>query len=138
LQRAHEIDAVRDQKFWFRKNIVKPGQDHTKNPASAKDWSYHTSNNDASDDSEDNFVEMTISEILEGSQEHSYFGLIPLIRQYMEIHRFSEEDHEFYDTMLNFLCRRARGEIKTGARFMRDLVLNHPAYEQDSVVNNQI
>jgi hypothetical protein len=103
LQKAHERDAVRDKKFWFRKNIVKPGHDYTKNPALSKDWNYHTSNNDASDDSENNFAEMTIAEILEGSQEHNYIGLIPLIREYMEIHRFSVEDHEFYDTMLNFL-----------------------------------
>lgn len=33
---------------------------------------------------------------------------------------------------------RAQGKIKTGARYIRDFVLSHPEYKQDSVVNNKI
>jgi len=39
---------------------------------------------------------------------------------------------------LTFLLERAKGEIKTGARFIRDFVLNHKDYKNDSVVSNQI
>lgn len=56
----------------------------------------------------------------------------------MEINHFSEEALDYYNTMLGFLLKRAKGEIKTGARFMRDLVLNHPEYEKDSIVSNKI
>lgn len=56
----------------------------------------------------------------------------------MDINEFSDKDKEFYNTMLNFLVKRAKGEVKTGARFMRDFVLNHHAYKQDSIVSNEI
>jgi len=137
LQRAHKIDAVTKQKFWWRTDIVKEGQDYTTNPAKTNDWKYY------SKEFEDNynsssFKEMTISEILEGDSEFGNLGLIPIIQEYMKMNKFSEEDLSFYNTMIEFLCKRARGEIKTGARFMRDLVLNHPEYEKDSVVGDKI
>lgn len=39
---------------------------------------------------------------------------------------------------LEFLLARARGEIKTGARFIRDFVLQHPDYKQDSIISDKI
>ena len=39
---------------------------------------------------------------------------------------------------LNFLLARAKGEKPTGARYIRDFVLNHPAYKQDSVLSQEI
>lgn len=131
------MDAVTTQRFWFRTNIIKSGEDFTKNPAGDNEWSYNIESELGHDDAT-NFTEMTISEILEGSEEFKYIGLVPIIRRYILDNKFSEEDLEFYNLMLEFLCKRARGEIKTGARFMRDLVLNHPLYEEDSIVNNSI
>jgi len=40
LERAHQIDAVTKQKFWWRTNIVKEGADFTINPAKANGWNY--------------------------------------------------------------------------------------------------
>lgn len=39
---------------------------------------------------------------------------------------------------LDFLCKRARGLIPTDAKFIRDFVLQHPKYQRDSVVTNEI
>lgn len=39
---------------------------------------------------------------------------------------------------MRFLLERAKGEIKTGARYIRDFVMNHPSYAHDSVVSEQI
>jgi glutamate--cysteine ligase catalytic subunit len=39
---------------------------------------------------------------------------------------------------LNFLLRRAKGEIKTGARMIRDFVHSHPEYKNDSIITNKI
>jgi glutamate--cysteine ligase catalytic subunit len=39
---------------------------------------------------------------------------------------------------LSFLMERAKGEVQTGAKFIRDLVLNHKDYNKDSIVNSQI
>jgi len=39
---------------------------------------------------------------------------------------------------LNFLLARARGQVKTGARVIRDFVMSHPAYKHDSIIPNEI
>lgn len=33
---------------------------------------------------------------------------------------------------------RAKGEVKTGARLIRDFVMAHPEYKNDSIVPNSI
>lgn len=39
---------------------------------------------------------------------------------------------------LDFIHKRASGEILTGASWMRQFVMNHPAYKHDSVVSEEI
>lgn len=36
------------------------------------------------------------------------------------------------------ICKRASGELKTTATWMREFVQNHPEYKQDSVVSEII
>lgn len=36
------------------------------------------------------------------------------------------------------ICKRASGELKTAATWIRDFVHEHPAYKQDSVVSQEI
>lgn len=49
-----------------------------------------------------------------------------------------EADREFTLHLLNFLRRRATGELKSGARFVRDRVKAHPDYKKDSVISDSI
>ena len=142
MDRAQEIDAVTKQKFWFSKHIVDLEKDYTVNEAKAKNWNFEKLEETWCDISEGSpqseFVELTILDILEGNKDIGNKGLFELFREYMDLHQFSKEEKEFYNTMLDFLVSRAKGEIKTGARFMRDFVLNHPEYKHDSVVNHRI
>lgn len=39
---------------------------------------------------------------------------------------------------LDFINKRATGEILTGASWMRQFVLSHPLYKQDSIVSDEI
>lgn len=39
---------------------------------------------------------------------------------------------------LDFIRKRATGEILTGAMWMREFVMNHPLYKHDSVVSEEI
>ena len=39
---------------------------------------------------------------------------------------------------LAFLSDRAKGEVPTGAKFIRDLVTSHTGYKKDSVVSNEV
>lgn len=36
------------------------------------------------------------------------------------------------------ICKRASGELKTAATWIREFVQKHPAYKQDSVVSQEI
>ncbi|OMJ78047.1 hypothetical protein SteCoe_22250 [Stentor coeruleus] len=39
---------------------------------------------------------------------------------------------------LNLICKRANGELPTGAKFLRNLIRNHPDYKKDSIITSQI
>ena len=39
---------------------------------------------------------------------------------------------------LSFLADRARGNVLTGARFIRNFVQRHASYKQDSFLNDEI
>lgn len=42
---------------------------------------------------------------------------------------FNKEDAGHINHYLSFLTDRAKGEVPTGARFIRDFVVNHPDYK---------
>merc|ERR1712137_625143 len=88
---------------------------------------------------------MTIYEILCGKagkykgKDVPYFpGFVPLIMAYAHQVGFDDESLSTVQTYMDFLVKRASGEIKTGAAFIRDFVEKHPLYKQDSVVSDEI
>lgn len=137
MDRAHERDAVLQKKFWFRKNVVNLDSDYTKNKAKTNHW-MNSVDLSAKEPSADDFVEMSVLDILIGNETIGNTGLYTLIKEYMDIHEFDQEAKDYYNTMIGFLIKRASGEIKTGARFMRDFVLNHKDYKKDSIVQSNI
>lgn len=140
MERAQSVDAAFKQKFWFRKNIVNKESDYTKSPSEEKKWKVTEADisSGLNNHSDDQFVEMTIADIFEGNEEIGNTGLIEIFKNYMDTNNFGEKDREFYDTMFDLLVKRAKGQLKTGARFLRDFVLSHPAYQKDSVVTDEI
>ncbi len=56
----------------------------------------------------------------------------------MNVRGWSAEKIEETMRFIRFLAKRARGEIKTGAKFIRDLITSHPQYMKDSKLNDQI
>lgn len=65
-------------------------------------------------------------------------GLINLCHEYMTLKKWSQPQQDSTNKYLAFLARRSKGQIPTGARFIRDFVLQHPAYKQDSIVSKEI
>jgi glutamate--cysteine ligase catalytic subunit len=66
------------------------------------------------------------------------YGLIKLCEEYMDLKKWSDEHKVATSTYLEFLRRRSRGLIPTGAKFIRDFVTKHPAYKKDSIVSQEI
>lgn len=122
--------------FYVKMSIVDEnmGRAHRRNPCTATKYimrkDIFSPNLTASD--EDN-AELSIDEIFNGSSE--YYGLIPLVRRYVDEENLSSPEVESY---LKFLSMRASGAIPTAAQYLRSFVMKHPDYQQDSRITNQI
>eukprot|EP01061_Rhynchopus_euleeides_P006710 TRINITY_DN15782_c0_g1_i2.p1 TRINITY_DN15782_c0_g1~~TRINITY_DN15782_c0_g1_i2.p1 ORF type:complete len:704 (+),score=368.35 TRINITY_DN15782_c0_g1_i2:39-2150(+) len=127
--RAHIKNAVTTKKFIMQKNIGKLAV--LKDPATVE------------------YCEMTCDEIFNGC-EH-FEGLISIVERYIEATKESEHDScppaeqqkwlaskKRVTAYLELLRRRAKGELQTGAQYLRDFVLSHPTYNKDSKVTPEI
>ncbi len=111
MKRAQKRDAITTQKFFFRTNI-----------------------DTSCDESAEPVVrEMTLDQIMNGDGD--FKGLIPILTEYL---RDIEVDTSTMCTLsryLGLLKKRASGQLKTNAKYMRDFVLSHPDYKKDSKVS---
>lgn len=61
--------------------------------------------------------------------------MFTLIRKFMETQNYSPEHQEQIEEILDFLMARAKGEVPTGAKFIREYIVNHPLYKNDSKIS---
>ena len=109
------MDAAIEQKFYTRVNVF--------------------------DDKEPIVEELTIQEIFEGKGD--YVGLNSILETYIEKNssKFSEEAGKNSAdpilqarTTFKFFRALASGEVKTTARRLREFLLNHEEYKNDSIL----
>lgn len=125
MERAHEVNALREQRFWFRKNVL-PGSFASSEPVVSG----------FSSDPEQ-FSELTCEEIFFGTE--GFDGLLKFIEIYLkEKSSCTEEQYAAIDRYLSFIKRRIRGEIPTGAQWQRTFIRRHPDYRQDSLLTPSI
>ncbi|CAO3666245.1 unnamed protein product [Rhizopus stolonifer] len=108
MQTAHKRDAVLNEKFHFRKNVL---------------------------EGEDGSELMSLNEIMNGKDD--FVGLVPLVHQYLDSMQ-DQESRPTLNKYLSLISKRASGELMTGAAYLRQFVTQHPAYKQDSVVSPEI
>lgn len=128
MKEAQKRDAVRQGKFYFKKEICKAGN--------AVVDGCTTAYNGTDTDNEE-CVLMSIDAIING-KEGVFPGLIPILNSYLEN---MEVDVDTRCTILNYLRlikKRASGELMTVARWMREFVTYHPDYKQDSFITDKI
>ncbi|KAN0047778.1 hypothetical protein ACTA71_002164 [Dictyostelium dimigraforme] len=116
LKTAHRRASVVNDKFYFRKNIY---------------------NNTPNGSIENEYELMTINEIFNGKGGDNK-GLIGVIRDYISTLDFDIETTELVNKYIKFISKRASGEIKSISTWTREFVQNHPAYNHDSIVNDEI
>jgi glutamate--cysteine ligase catalytic subunit len=51
---------------------------------------------------------------------------------------YQKEDVERVNLYLSFVLARSKGEVQTGAHYIREFVLNHPEYMKDSIVSPRV
>lgn len=115
MKRAHCIDAVKTQKFWWRPDVMlNEGQC----PLGCK------------------YEEMTMRDIVGGCR--TFPGLVPLVYAYLDHIQCDGVSFARIDQYLSFILARASGDLLTPASWMRNFVHSHPEYKKDSVVTQGI
>ena len=152
METAHGRDAVLKEQFFFRKDPL-PSRPVKVNNASAS--ASGTTTPAASSSSrppsppplgpvEDEYMLMTINEIINGGQEagvnpsNTFPGLIPLVESYLNSVNVDVETRCDLARYLDLIRKRASGQLKTGARWIREFVRGHAEYRGDSVVGEGI
>eukprot|EP00735_Rhodelphis_limneticus_P009061 TRINITY_DN2513_c0_g1::TRINITY_DN2513_c0_g1_i1::g.19169::m.19169 TRINITY_DN2513_c0_g1::TRINITY_DN2513_c0_g1_i1::g.19169 ORF type:complete len:771 (+),score=242.83,sp/P48506/GSH1_HUMAN/46.50/0.0,GCS/PF03074.11/2.4e-144,GCS2/PF04107.8/0.034 TRINITY_DN2513_c0_g1_i1:139-2451(+) len=147
MERAHKRGACKTEKFWFRRSPVNSYSflpDGFKCVCGKQHSPQH--NLKFSSGSPDKWVEMTVDEIMNGtdmwsadhSEQHTYPGLIPLIHTYLDSIGCVGKTRLLINNYLDLVRLRASGELMTDAEFIRKFVHSHPEYNTDSVVSQKI
>lgn len=112
MSRAHKRNSVQTQKFYFRTNYTESNQ-------------------------EGQFAEISIDQILNGDK--AITGIIPLMHKYLDEQVAVEPaTRQQLNKYLSFIGKKASGEVMTNATYMRQFVKQHPCYNKDSVVSQQV
>jgi glutamate--cysteine ligase catalytic subunit len=154
IVRASEKDAVLTQKFYFRRwtkndspkeSDIRDGLDYDKKQSlnlveneSSQRSSTSSSEDGEIDDPQNSFVEMTIDEIINGQERGEFPGVLAMINKYLNSVEVDVDTRRTIDQYLGLIQDRARGDLWTLARFMRQYVQQHESYQKDSVVSDEI
>ncbi|EGR50607.1 glutamate-cysteine ligase, partial [Trichoderma reesei QM6a] len=143
MERAHGIDAVLKDKFYFRKNPFPPRPSRANTvfnddsrPGSA--MPSRPGSPGSLPPVEEEYEEMTINEIINGSPDGDFPGLIPIVESYLDSVNVDVQTRCELATYLSLISKRASGELDTAARWIRNFVDAHPNYKHDSVVDDVI
>lgn len=153
MKRAHDRDGVHQRKFWWRMHMAPPdksngrgdgdgdgdGGDGRPHPCDGGGGGPTAVDQDhkACDEHTQGHEEMTIEEIMLGKGDY-YPGLVPLVYAYLGHIGCDADTMDTVDQYMVLICKRASGELKTTATWIREFVHKHPAYKQDSVVSQEI
>jgi len=86
---------------------------------------------------ENSYEEMTMAEIMTGKGDY-FPGLISLVQAYLDHINCDSISRKRIDQYLDLIHKRATGELITPATWMRNFVRSHEAYNDDSVINDEI
>ncbi|PWY92123.1 glutamate-cysteine ligase Gcs1 [Aspergillus heteromorphus CBS 117.55] len=144
METAHARNAVLEQKFYFRKDPFsrRRQNQHSSSGSNVSSAASSTDNTPPASPSlspvESEYELMTISDIINGSADGSFPGLIPLVESYLNSVNVDVETRCSLASYLELIRKRANGTLWTGAKWIREFVASHPGYKQDSVVSEEI
>lgn len=128
MQKAQKRDALRTEKFWFRRNICSAKQAQPNGSSAGNDANAAApSDKDNAAASADEYELMSIEQIINGNG--AFPGLVPLINSYLSSMDVDADTHCTIQQYLRLIQRRASGKLITTATWIRNEVLNHPEYK---------
>lgn len=140
MERAHVLDGVLKEKFFFRKNPfpTRPSRANTVFGDDSRPGSAMPSRSASPGPVEEEYEQMTVNEIINGTPDGEFPGLIPIVESYLDSVNVDVETRCQLATYLELISKRASGELDTTARWIRNFVAAHPNYKQDSVVDEKM
>ena len=161
METAHARDAVLNRKFYFRKNpfpVRRARSVGGRGGSGASTPSAGVSRPQTpTGPIEDEYRLMSVNEIINGTayarstttngkaveedeeeDVDEFPGLIPLVESYLDSVNMDVVTRCELATYLDLIRRRASGELWTAAKWIRHFVANHPKYQKDSVVSDEI
>ncbi|KAJ1843342.1 glutamate--cysteine ligase, partial [Coemansia sp. RSA 2708] len=84
------------------------------------------------------YVELTVDEIINGSDTYRVTGILNIIFNYLHTMRLEYDVEQALRRQLMLIKKRASGKLCTLASWMRNYVQSHPDYAQDSVVPQSV
>lgn len=117
MARAQKRDAIKTEKFWFRRDITSDAKEE--------------------DDGQTEYTELMINEIING-KDGVFPGLIPLVNSYLASMDVDADTHCTIQAYMKLIQKRASGELLTTAAWLRKEVTSHPEYKHDSVITQRI
>merc|ERR1719503_29169 len=128
MRTAEKRNAPVSQVFWFRTNIL-PADIAAASSAGSPRKAPTTKERASPQNS---CRQMNLGEIFGGSGE--FPGLIPLCEMYLDFIGCDSVVRSGLKRYMDFVLKRARGELMTPATWMRQFVTSHPTYKKDSKV----
>jgi len=114
MQRAHARNAYLAERFFFK---------HPKMPNDPPTYAAK-------------IEELTIAEIFLGKDDRP--GLVAIVRTYLDDIGLKGPGRHCVERYLTFMEKRATGEYPTTAQWMREFVMKHPDYKNDSKLTPKI
>ncbi|KAG6375363.1 glutamate-cysteine ligase-domain-containing protein [Boletus reticuloceps] len=153
-------DAVRQGKFFFRKNVLPPGDitptmstPSSSGSSSPVEWQDSIPPKErklrncfprpprqpmlVDTPVEDEYEEMSMEEIFNGKGA-TFPGLIGLVEAYLETLDTEPSERQQINKYVDLVRSRANGSLLTTAGWMREFVRSHPSYKFDSVVSQEM
>ena len=142
METAHRRDAVLNDKFYFRRDVLPKRQARlngsASQPASGATTPQPSRPATPVGPVEDEYELMTVDEIINGKLDGGFPGLIPLVESYLDTVNVDVETRCELAQYLALIKGRANGTLWTAAKWIRHFVREHKDYKQDSVVSDGI
>jgi glutamate--cysteine ligase catalytic subunit len=141
MERAHAVDSVLKEKFYFRRNPFpnRPSRANTVFGEDSRPGSAHPSRPPSPGGPvEHEYEEMTVNDIINGSDSGDFPGLIPIVESYLDSVNVDVTTRCHLSTYLDLISKRASGDLDTTARWIRNFIDVHPKYKHDSVIDDEI
>lgn len=151
MDTAHELDAVLNSKFYFRKSVMNPCQKlkvklyHSTSPeireteVSSDILEGLSLPSEAEAAADPNaYGLLSINEIMNGAADGGYPGLLPLIHAYLDLIECTGPTRDVLNCYLDLIRLRATGELATAAHWARNFLTTHAEYEKDSIITDKM